>query len=198
MKRRYLVSLVVVLLVLVQVPYVWLLWLQPKPEPQKPAPPIYLKPNLQKSANINWFDSTPTRIRWFWFNDSSGQPIPTLIKSGDNLTFWIRISQFNRTQFNITRIRNIQLWFFNIVSPNGTQWGSLWKINIYLQGQFDRTQMLGVPNDESGTQLILNWDGGPIERAIGEVLRFDLHFESIVPVDALLIIKSVEILVIAE
>jgi len=198
MKRRYLVSLVVVLLVLVQVPYVWLLWLQPKPEPQKPAPPIYLKPNLQKSANINWFDPSPTRIRWFWFNDSSGQPIPTLIKSGDNLTFWIRISQFNRTEFNITRIRNIQLWFFNIVSPNGTQWGSLWKINIYLQGQFDRTQMLGVPNDESGTQLILNWDGGRIERAMGEVLRFDLNFESVVPVDALLIIKSVEILVIAE
>ena len=191
-KRRYLLGLVIIALVVVQLPYVWLLWLQPRPEPQKPTPLIYLKPNLQKSANIDWFNPEPARMRWFSFDNS------TLVKSGDNLTLWIRISQFNRTQFNLTRIRNIQLWLFNIASPNGTQWGSLWKFNIYLQGRFDRTQMLGVPNQGAGTQLIMNWDDGVIEKSIGEVLRFDLHFESIVPIDALLVIKSMEILVIAE
>jgi hypothetical protein len=198
MKRYLAVTLVIVLLALVQLPYIWLLWFQPKPEPAKPAPLIYLKPNLQKSANVDWFNPEPTHIRWFWFDNSSGQPSQTVLKSGDNLTLWVRVSQFNRTQFNITQIRNIQLWFFNIWSPNSTQWGTLWKVNIYLRGQFDRTQMLGVPSDGTGTQLILNWDDSRVQKAIGEVLRFDFHFESIVPIDAMLVIKSIEILVLAK
>jgi hypothetical protein len=198
MRRVILVTLIAVLLVAVQLPYVWLLWLQPKPTPPKPEQLIYLKPNLQKSANMDWFNHDPVRLRWFWFDNSSNQPSQTVLKSGDNLTLWLRISEFNRTDFNITEIRNIQLWFFNIWSPNSTQWGTLWKINIYLQGQFDRSQMLGVPTDGSGTQVILNWDDGQISKAIGEVLRFDFHFESIVPVDAMLVIASIEIMVIAQ
>jgi hypothetical protein len=192
MKRHHVVILVVVLLVLVQLPYIWLLWFQPTP-----APP-YGKTTQQLSAGIDWVNPEPARFRWFLFNDSSGQPIRTGLKSGDNLTLWLRISEFNRTAFNITRIRNIQLWFFNIWSPNSTQWGGLWKINIYLQGQFDRSQMLGVPNAGTGTQLILNWDDSRVQKAIGEVLRFDFDFESIVQVDAMLVISSIEILVIVE
>jgi hypothetical protein len=57
--------------------------------------------------------------------------------------------------------------------------------------------MLGLPNDGTGTQLILHWDGDRIAQP-GEILRFDFSFESIVPVDAVLVIKSLEILVIAE
>ncbi len=57
--------------------------------------------------------------------------------------------------------------------------------------------MLGVPKDDSGTQLILNWDDERINK-IGDVLRFDFRFESIIPVDAVLIIKSLEIFVIVQ
>jgi hypothetical protein len=87
---------------------------------------------------------------------------------------------------------------FNIWSPNSTHFGSLWKLDIYLQGRFDRTQMIGIPNNDTGTQLILNWDDYRINYEAGEILRIDLHFESIVPVDAVLVIKSMEILVIAQ
>ena len=58
--------------------------------------------------------------------------------------------------------------------------------------------MIGVPNGNTGTQLIVNWDDYRINEKIGEILRVDVHFESIVPIDALLVIKSMEILVIAE
>lgn len=190
--------LVVALLTLVQLPYIWLLWFQPKPEQPKQILPPPGKTTLQLSADLNWFEPNASHVRWFWFNDSSGQSVQEVVKSGDNLTLWVRISEYNHTLFNITRIRNIQLWFFNIWSPNMTQWGSLWKINIYLQGQFDRSQMLGLPAGGAGTQLILNWDDEPISKAVGEAIRFDFHFESIVPADALLVIKSIEILVITE
>jgi len=197
MKRAYLVGLIILLLILVQLPYAWLLWLQPKPTPPEPAL-IYLKPNLQRSVDIDWFNPEPIRGRWYRFEDSPDQPTPTVLRSGDNFTLWIRISSYNRTQFNVTRIRNIQLWLFNMWSPNSTQFGSLWKLDIYLQGHFDRTQMIGVPNGNTGTQLIVNWDDYRINEKIGEILRVDVHFESIVPIDALLVIKSMEILVIAE
>lgn len=197
MKPRYLVVLIVVLLVAVQLPYIWMLWLQPKPEPPKPATLVYSKPSLEKSAEINWFDPKAVRMRWFWFDNSSGQPVPTVVRSGDNLTLWIHISHFNRTEFKVTKIRSIQIWFFNIWSPNATQFGGIWKLNIYLQGAYDRSQMLAIPNNGSGTQLILNWDDDRIS-VPGEILRFDINFESLVPVNAILVIKSMEILVLAE
>jgi hypothetical protein len=197
MKRPYLLSLVILLLVVVQLPYIWLIWLQPKPIPLK-TELIYLKPNLQRNVDIDWFNPEPVRDRWYRFESSSDQPIPTVLRSTDNLTLWLRISNYNRAQFNVTRIRNIQLWMFNIWSPNSTHFGSLWKLDIYLQGRFDRTQMIGIPNNDTGTQLILNWDDYRINYKAGEILRIDLHFESIVPVDAVLVIKSMEILVIAQ
>jgi len=201
MKREKAIVLIVILLVAVQVPYIWMLWLQPKPEPPKPAPLIYLKPNLERSADINWFNPEPVRMRWFWFdnasNSGSGEPSPTVLRSGDNLTLWIRASHFNRTEFNLTRITNIQIWLFNMWSPNASQFGGIWKLHIYLQGVYDRTQMLAVPNEGSGTQVIFNWDDDRIAKP-GELLRFDINFESIVPVDAVLVIRSTEILVVGQ
>jgi len=195
LRKAALTILLIILLVTVQLPYIYLLWFK-KP---KASTIIYVKPTLQKSVDINWFNPEKVRIRWFRFelNNKTNEPELIVIKSGDNLTLWLRITHFNRTEFNLTRILNIQIWFFNVWSPNSTNWGSLWKINIYLNGQFDRSQMLGVPKDDSGTQLILNWDDERINK-IGDVLRFDFKFESIIPVDSVLIIKSLEIFVIAQ
>ena len=69
MKRRYLVTLVAVLLILVQLPYAWLLWFQPKAEPPKSAPLGYLRPNLQKTADINRFNPNPTQLILHWDGD---------------------------------------------------------------------------------------------------------------------------------
>jgi hypothetical protein len=195
LRKTTLVALLITLLIAAQLPYIYLLWFR------KPKAPIiiYVKPTLQKSVNIDWFNPEKVRVRWFRFelNNETNKPESIVIKSGDNLTLWLRITHFNRTEFNLTKIFNIQIWFFNIWSPNSTDWGSLWKINIYLNGQFDKSQMLGVPNEDLGTQLILNWDDERINK-IGDVLRFDFKFESIVPVDGVLIIKSLEVFVIAQ
>jgi hypothetical protein len=199
MRKTPLTILLITLIIAVQLPYIYLLWF--KEAKKNEANIIYIKPTLQKSVDIDWFNPEKVRIRWFRFelnNESSeAKPESIIIKSGDNLTLWLRITHFNRTEFNLTKILNIQIWFFNIWSPNSTNWGSLWKINIYLNGRFDRSQMLGVPKEDFGTQLILNWDDERINK-IGDVLRFDFKFESIIPIDAILIIKSLEIFVSAE
>ena len=197
MKKLALIILLIALVTAVQLPYIYLLWF--KEAKKNEANIIYIKPTLQKSADINWFNPEKVRIRWFRFelNNNESKPELIIVKSGDNLTLWLRITHFNRTEFNLTKILNIQIWFFNIWCPNGTNWGSLWKINIYLNGRFDRSQMLGVPKEDFGTQLILNWDDERINK-IGDVLRFDFKFESIIPIDAILIIKSLEIFVIAQ
>jgi hypothetical protein len=197
MKKLALIILLIALVTAVQLPYIYLLWF--KEAKKNEANIIYIKPTLQKSVDINWFNPEKVRIRWFRFelNNNESKPELIVVKSGDNLTLWLRITHFNRTEFNLTKILNIQIWFFNIWCPNGTNWGSLWKINIYLNGRFDRSQMLGVPKEDSGTQLILNWDDERINK-IGDVLRFDFKFESIIPIDAILIIKSLEIFVIAQ
>jgi|YelNatPaOPRAMG01_1025707.scaffolds.fasta_scaffold00278_3 hypothetical protein len=197
MKKLALIILLIALVTAVQLPYIYLLWF--KEAKKNEVNIIYIKPTLQKSVDINWFNPEKVRIRWFRFelNNNESKPELIVVKSGDNLTLWLRITHFNRTEFNLTKILNIQIWFFNIWCPNGTNWGSLWKINIYLNGRFDRSQMLGVPKEDSGTQLILNWDDERINK-IGDVLRFDFKFESIIPIDAILIIKSLEIFVIAQ
>ncbi|MBS7658195.1 MAG: hypothetical protein QXL69_02045 [Candidatus Bathyarchaeia archaeon] len=195
MKKTILITLLITIVITVQLPYIYLLWFKKTGREEI----IYVKPTLQKSVDIDWFNPEKVRVRWFRFESTNEENEPELIviKSGDNLTLWLRISHFNRSEFNLTKILNIQIWFFNIWSPNSTNWGSLWKINIYLNGQFDRSQMLGIPKDDSGTQLILNWDDERINR-IGDVLRFDFKFESIIPVNGILVIKSLEIFVIAQ
>ncbi|HEY9207365.1 MAG TPA: hypothetical protein VIO58_15750 [Candidatus Methanoperedens sp.] len=182
------IVIIIGLLIAVQLPYIWFIF----HSDQKIA--TYLKPDLQKSAEIDWFNPENFRLRWYAFDNLSE---PTVIRSGDNLTLWIHVYHYNETEFNITEIKNVQLWFFNIWSPNASQFGEMWKLNIYLQGKFDRTQMLAIPNDNTGTQLILNWDDERVAKP-GEMLRFDINFESIIPADATLEIKSIELLLIGK
>ncbi len=184
------IVIIIGLLVAVQLPYIWYIFHSEQNE-QKTD---YLKPDLQKMAEIDWFNPENFRLRWYAFDNLSE---PTVIKSGDNLTLWIHVYHYNKTEFNLTEIKNVQLWFFNIWSPNASQFGGVWKLNIYLQGKFDRTQMLAIPNDNTGTQLILNWDDERIAKP-GEMLRFDINFESIIPADSTLHIKSIELLLIGK
>lgn len=57
--------------------------------------------------------------------------------------------------------------------------------------------MLAIPNENTGTQLILNWDDERVTK-LGEMLRFDINFESIIPAEATLDIKSIELLLIGK
>lgn len=64
------IVIIIGLLIAVQLPYIWFIF----HSDQKIA--TYLKPDLQKSAEIDWFNAENFRLRWYAFDRTQMLAIP--------------------------------------------------------------------------------------------------------------------------